>query len=39
MQGHQKSPSQEGVEKTGKDQGRDDPDVGSANVVDASKEK
>ena len=39
FQGHQKEASKESVDKKGKEQGRDEADVGSANVVDASKDK
>lgn len=38
IQGHQKEPSDKGVEEEAKEQGRDEADVGSPNVVDASKD-
>ena len=38
VQGHQEEPSDKGVKEEGKDQGRDKADVGSPNVVDASKD-
>ena len=38
MQGHQEEPSDKGVKEEGKEQGRDNADVGSPNVVDASKD-
>lgn len=39
LQGHQSEPSDKGVKEEGKEQQRDQPDVGHPNVVDASNDK